>query len=87
MSFLNLFRKNPTRRDLWESRFEAFLVGAGIILFWRGIWDLADIYILPGYPVYSAIVSMLIGMGILMLTRNFVNQFIDDAVEEAEKFE
>ena len=87
MSFLNIFRRNPTRTDLWKSRFEAFLVGSGIILFWRGIWDLADMYILPNYPTLSAIVSMLIGMGILMLTRNFVNQFIDDAVEEAEKFE
>ncbi len=87
MSFLNLFRKNPTRRDLWESRFEAFLVGAGIILFWRGIWGLADTYIFPNHATLSAVVSMLIGMGILILTRNFVNQFIDDAVEEAEKFE
>jgi hypothetical protein len=44
-------------------------------------------YLIPSYPTLSAITSILIGMAILMITRNFVNEFIDDAVEEAEKFE
>ncbi|MBP6981750.1 hypothetical protein KBB25_03175 [Candidatus Gracilibacteria bacterium] len=83
----HIFRKRPTLIDLWKSRFEAFLVGAAIILFWRGIWNLADEYLFPDHPTLSAFASLMIGMGILILSKNFVNQFIDDAVEEAEEFE
>lgn len=81
------FRKKHTLAELWRSRLEAFLVGAAIILFWRGIWNLADEYLFPDHPTLSAFASLTIGMGILILSKNFVNQFIDDAVEEAEEFE
>ncbi|MBP9812515.1 hypothetical protein KBC86_03975 [Candidatus Gracilibacteria bacterium] len=64
-------------------RFEAFFVGAAIILFWRGIWNLADYYLFPGYPDISALASVVIGLGILIKSRNFITQFLD----EAEEFE
>lgn len=84
---LHIFHKKHTRIELWKSRIEAFLVWSAIILFWRGIWNLADNYLFPDHPVESAFASLFIGMWILILSRNFVNQFIDDAVEEAEEFE
>ncbi len=84
---LHIFKKKHTRLELWKSRLEAFLVGSAIILFWRGIWNLADQFLFPHNPFYSSLASLFIGIWILMLTRNFVNQFIDDAVEEAEEFE
>ncbi len=83
----HIFRGHPTRTDLWKSRLEAFLVGSAIILFWRGIWNLADNYLFPDHATLSSLASLGIGIGILVLTRHFVNQFIDDAVEEAEEFE
>lgn len=83
----HIFRKRPTLIDLWKSRFEAFFVGAAIILFWRGIWNLADAYLLPDSPNLSALVSLTVGLLILILSRNFVNQFIDNAVEEADDYE
>ncbi len=83
----HIFKKHPTLRDLWRSRVEAFCIGAAIILFWRGVWNLADKYLFPDHATLSAFASLLIGLGILMLSKNFVNQFIDDAVEEAEEFE
>ena len=83
----HIFRKHPTRTDLWKSRFEAFCVGSAIILFWRGVWALADQFLFPDHATISAIASLFIGLGILILSKNFVNQFIDDAVEEAEEFE
>jgi Fuseless len=82
-----IFRKRHTLVDLWKSRIEAFLVGSAIILFWRGIWALADQFLFPSHATLSAIASLLIGLGILIMSKNFVNQFIDDAVEEAEEFE
>ncbi len=80
----HLFRKHYTVRELWQKRFEAFLMGAAIILFWRGIWNLADHYLFPGHPDISAFTSLFIGMGLMIIMRGFVNQFLDEAVEEAE---
>lgn len=84
---LNPFHHKATILELWEKRIEAFFVGAAIILFWRGIWALGDQYIFPGHPTLSAFVSILIGVTILIMSKNFVNQFLDEAVEEAEEFE
>ncbi len=79
------FRHKTTLLELWEKRIEAFFVGAAIILFWRGIWALGDQFIFPDHPTLSAFVSIFIGVAILVMSRNFVNQFLDEAVEEADK--
>lgn len=83
----NPFHHKTTILELWEKRIEAFFVGAAIILFWRGIWALGDQFIFPGHPTLSAFVSIFIGVAILVMSKNFVNQFLDEAVEEAEEFE
>lgn len=81
------FHHRYTLWELWMKRIEAFLIGAAIILFWRGIWALADQYLFPDHATISAVSSLIIWLGILMFSRNFVNQFIDDAVEEADEYE
>lgn len=81
------FHHRYTLWELWMKRIEAFLIGAAIILFWRGIWNLADNFLFVGHPIKSSIASLAIGMIILLLSKNFVNQFIDDAVEEADEYE
>ena len=80
-------RKKITMLDVWKNRLKAFFVGAAIILFWRGIWNLADRYLFPGNADLSAVASLLIGLVILLLSHNFVNQFLDEAVEEAGELE
>lgn len=84
---IHIFRRRYTLLEIWEKRAEAFLVGAGIILFWRGIWNLADHFLFPGddMKMLSAAASLLLGMGLMILTRTFVNQFLDDAVEQVDK--
>lgn len=81
---IRLFRHHYTMWEIFLKRVEAFFVGAAIILFWRGIWNLADHYLFPNSSDISAFASLIIGLGILILSRNFVNQFLDEAVEEAE---
>ena len=44
---IRFFHRRPTLTELWLKRLEAFFVGAAIILFWRGIWNLADEYLFP----------------------------------------
>ena len=82
----HIFKRHYSLLEIWEKRIEAFFVWAAIILFWRGIWNLADHYLFPGdeNKMISAFASLLIGMMILILTRSFVNQFLDEAVEEAD---
>jgi len=43
------------------------ITGIGIVVFWRGIWGLADVYLYPEKPALSYIVSLLAGMLILYL--------------------
>ena len=48
----------------------AFIGGIGVVLFWRGIWHLAD------DANMSSIASFIIGGFILLLTGIFVSEFI-----------
>ena len=82
----HIFKRHYSFWEIWSKRWEAFLIGAAIILFWRGIWNLADFYLFPGddNKHISAVASVFIGMGLMIVTRSFVNQFLDEAVEEAE---
>lgn len=40
--------------------------GLGIILFWRGIWNFADDYLIPEYPGLSNFLSVAIGATIIV---------------------
>jgi hypothetical protein len=48
----------------------AFIVGTGIVLFWRGIWHFADDINI------GSVVSVIIGTIILVITGIFVSEFI-----------
>ena len=43
------------------------ITGIGIVIFWRGIWGLADVYLYPEKPALSYIISLFAGMLILYL--------------------
>lgn len=45
--------------------FTAILIGAAIILFWRGIWMLADEFLFPSIHWLSAVIGLVIGLVIL----------------------
>lgn len=38
-----------------------------IIMVWRGVWGLLDTFLFPGWPLFSYIVSILLGALILYL--------------------
>lgn len=48
-----------------HKRIFAFIIGTAIILVWRGIWGLADLYIFPKNETYSYLASIVIGIIIL----------------------
>lgn len=53
----------------------AFISGFGIVMFWRGIWDTADMF-----PFLTGPVSLLISLVILLLSGVFVSFFVGDTI-------
>jgi len=43
-----------------------------IISFWRGVWGLMDLYLFPMNRTFSLLISILIGVVILYLTKNLL---------------
>src|SRR3989344_1137145 len=65
----------------------AFIVGVGIVLFWRGVWHTADdlhryYYLVPSNfdfltsPWWDGPLSLLVGIIILYFTGSFISSFI-----------
>ena len=65
--------------DIYEHRhyiLTALILGSGIVFIWRGIWNLADIYLFPGQDVASAIASFIIGFFVLYIPDFDLNEFM-----------
>jgi hypothetical protein len=54
----------------------ALIVGLAVILYWRGIWGLADVYLFPDNSALSFSVSAILGIVLL-----FINDFKLDEIE------
>ncbi len=64
----------------------AFLAGVGVILFWRGVWELADIQKLD--PIASIILGSFLLGGIGLFIQTFVgNSIIIKTVKKEERTE
>ena len=60
-----------------------FVGGTGIVLFWRGVWHVADFLEKKGgiYAIlFSSGGSIILGMCILLSTGLFVSMFIGDSI-------
>ncbi|OGG77901.1 hypothetical protein A3A36_02390 [Candidatus Kaiserbacteria bacterium RIFCSPLOWO2_01_FULL_52_12b] len=53
----------------------AIVGGVGIILFWKGVWETAEIF-----PVLFGPMSMIIGIAILLMTGLMVSFFVGDSI-------
>jgi len=51
-------------------------LAAGVVLVWRGIWALADMYLAVGHPILSALLSIALGVAILAFTDRKLNQLL-----------
>ena len=52
------------------------VVLSGVVMAWRGIWHLADIYLFPNNDVLSSIVSVAIGIILLYLPEEDLKELI-----------
>lgn len=46
----------------------------GIIIIWRGIWGIFDIFIFPGNPVLSYLFSIVLGFILLLIDGNGLDE-------------
>lgn len=51
-------------------------LAAGVILVWRGIWSLADMYLAVDHPIVSAVLSIVLGVAILSVTDRKLNELL-----------
>ena len=56
--------------------FTALFVGTGVVLFWRGVWGIADLLIFPSNDIMSYIASVVIGLLILYFTHYLTKELI-----------
>jgi len=52
----------------------ALIIGIAVILFWRGVWQLADLLIFPNNALFSNISSLIIGLIILLSARHIIKE-------------
>ena len=67
---MNAVRKQFKKFKVSHPNLYSVVIGASIILFWRGIWILADMFLFPNDMLLSATVCLLVGLFIL-----YINDF------------
>lgn len=85
----NVFLNIETRARKYFEKYpftHAFLAGVGVILFWRGAWEVADIINLG--PLSSIVVGTLLLGGVGLFVHTFVgNAIIIKNVEKEKRIE
>lgn len=61
------YKKKVRKFEKRHHIFAALLVATALVLFWRGVWHLADEYLFPNHPILSAWICVLIAFLILYL--------------------
>ena len=52
------------------------MISVAVVLFWRGVWGLMDLYVFPNNLLMSYLISIAIGLGVLAATRMIYDQLI-----------
>jgi len=49
------------------------ITAIGVVMVWRGVWFLLDLYLFPNQPTLSGLTSLVIGLAILYLPNGRIN--------------
>jgi hypothetical protein len=60
----------------YKEVFYTITVAFAIVLFWRGIWGLLDLYLFPENKVISYLLSVIFGILILYKTENILERLV-----------
>ena len=64
--------KEKGKRDL-KNIFYIILIAFAVVSFWRGVWQLSDLYLFPNNYLLSNLVSLIIGIIILYFTKHLID--------------
>ncbi len=68
------------RLKKFHSRFKTFgfvlTTVLGVVLFWRGVWGLMDIYLFPDQPTLSYLLSILGGLLVLWIDDGEIEELV-----------
>jgi len=70
---------DQSQKQIQEKRrtnLRLIFAGMAIVMFWRGIWGLMDLYLFPGNPVVSYTVSATVGLLIIYLNNRRLKDLI-----------
>ena len=62
-----LLKKFKKFRKNYNSNRNIFLVCIAIVMIWKWIWDLLDMYIFPNHPLVSNLICISIGVAVLLV--------------------
>lgn len=62
-----LLKKLKNFRRNYNSNWNIFVVCIAIVMIWRWIWDLLDMYIFPNHPLFSNLICIAIGVIVLLV--------------------
>jgi len=52
------------------------IVVIGVVMVWRGIWNLLDMYVVPNQPILSNLISIGVGLFLLYLPDKDINELV-----------
>lgn len=61
--YLTFFKKH--------TNIHTVMVVAGVVMVWRGLWGIMDLFLFPDFPLLSYWVSLMGGIVLLLLVENF----------------
>ncbi|MFZ2151124.1 MAG: hypothetical protein WAZ12_05290 [Candidatus Absconditicoccaceae bacterium] len=67
-----------------RSNMNIFLTTAAVVMIWRGVWELLDIYLFPNNRVVSLMIGMIIGIFLLFVDNEKLDE-LDEKVENEKK--
>ncbi len=66
-----MVKKNRVRKI-----FLALVVGLAVVSFWRGAWQLMDLFLFPNNYILSNVVSLVVGFVLLVFTHHAIREFL-----------
>ena len=62
--------------NYWKKVIYALIIGIAIVWFWRGVWQLTDIYLLPNNYKLSNWISLILAIVILIITQKALKKLM-----------
>jgi len=70
-----MYKKFPSLKTHHQLLF-SLIIMSGMISLWRGIWGLLDLYLFPGQPNISAVISVILGIFVISVTHYTIDKIV-----------